>query len=643
MNRTQTLLSYTFLLIGFVAVAAADDSEAPPAEGPYFQVKSSDPSVDRLPLKSTDATVSIAGVTADVVITQRYRNEGTRAIEARYVFPGSTQAAVHGLRFRLGEREIKATIREKHQARLEYTEAKASGKTSALLEQDRPNVFSMNVANILPGDEVDVELRYTERLVPTEGRYQFVFPTVVGPRYRSPTSAVADVPAAEISTGVLTLSAVIESPLPVTDVASRSHDVKVSGVGGTRVEVALKPSGKDADRDFLLDYRLAGNAVAGGLLLHEGGTENTFLALVEPPKVVAPAEISPRDYVFVVDVSGSMQGYPIETAKTLLRRLIGDLRPTDTFNVMLFSGDSRMLSEMSVPATTQNIALALRLLADQRGSGGTEIVPALRRVVALPRTPELSRTVVVVTDGYVSVEREVFDLIRRNLANTNVFAFGIGTSVNRHLIEGIARAGRGEPFVVTRPAEADAQADRLRRIIDRPVLTSLHAEFRGMQVYDVEPAVLPDVMAGRPVVIVGKYRLDKSDLRTPSMVLEGRTPKGTFRQVTWAKPVARDNPALPLLWARDRIRTLSDDEALEGGDAQRTAITALGLQYGLLTQYTSFIAVDQVVRNDAAVGGDATLGLQVPSTPEPATWLSIAVLMGVVVLARRRLLAAVRS
>ncbi len=389
-------------------------------------------------------------------------------------------------------------------------------------------------------------------------------------------------------------------------------------------------------------------------------SENTFLALVEPPKVVAPAEINPRDYVFVVDVSGSMQGYPLETAKTLLRRLIGDLRPTDSFNVMLFSGDSRMLAEHSVPATTQNIALALRLLADQRGSGGTEIVPALRRVVALPRTPELSRTVVVVTDGYVSVEREVFDLIRRNLGNTNVFAFGIGTSVNRHLIEGIARAGRGEPFVVTRPAEADAQAERLRRIIDRPVLTSLTAQFRGMQVYDVEPAVLPDVMAGRPVVIVGKYRLDKSDLRTPSMVLEGRTPKGTFRQVTWSKPVARDNPALPLLWARDRIRQLSDDEGLEGGDAQRAAITGLGLQYGLLTQYTSFIAIDHVVRNDKGSPRSITRCRCPPASatrpsatrrsasrcrarPEPATWLSIAVLMGVVVLARRRLLAVVRS
>jgi Ca-activated chloride channel homolog len=254
----------------------------------------------------------------------------------------------------------------------------------------------------------------------------------------------------------------------------------------------------------------------------------------------------------------------------------------------------------------------------------------------------------------VSVEREVFELIRSNLANTNVFAFGIGTSVNRHLIEGIARAGRGEPFVVTRPAEADAQAERLRRIIDRPVLTSLTAQFRGMQVYDVEPAVLPDVMAGRPVVIVGKYRLSKTDLRSPSMVLEGRTPKGAFRQVTWAQPSSRDNSALPLLWARDRIRQLSDDEALEGGDRQRAAITALGLQYGLLTQYTSFIAVDRIVRNETSATSvdqplpmpagvsDSAIGIEVPSTPEPGTLLSLAVLLAMAVLARKRLLARVR-
>jgi Ca-activated chloride channel family protein len=462
MNRSKTYLSYAFLILGFAAVAMADDSESLPPQGPYFQVHSTDPTVDRLPLKSTDAKVRISGVTADVVITQRYRNEGTRPIEARYVFPGSTEAAVHALRFKLGNRQIDARIREKQQARLEYIEAKNTGHTSALLEQDRPNVFSMNVANILPGDEVDVELSYTERLVPTDGRYHFVFPTVVGPRYRSASETAAAEPMPSMpfqhqgvaSRTAFTLSAQIDAPLAVNDVTSPSHAVTVSGAGSRHVEISLDPSGQDNDRDFLLDYRLSGSRIAGGLMLNTGDEENTFLAIVEPPKVVAPTEVSPRDYIFVVDTSGSMQGYPLETARALLRRLIGDLRPIDTFNVLTFSGDSRTLSPNSVPATAANIELANRLLADQHGSGATEIVPALRRVVALPRNPELSRTVVVVTDGYVSVEREVFELIRRNLGNTNVFDFGIGTSLNRHLIDGIARVGRGEPLVVRRPAEA---------------------------------------------------------------------------------------------------------------------------------------------------------------------------------------------
>lgn len=655
-RRSTVAFSYFCLVLGFAAVAMADDSESLPPQGPYFQVASTDPTVDRLPLKSTDAKVRISGVTADVVLTQRYRNEGTRPIEARYVFPGSTEAAVHALRFTLGSRQIDAKIREKQQARLEYLEAKKTGHTSALLEQDRPNVFSMNVANILPGDEVDVELRYTERLVPTDGRYEFVFPTVVGPRYRSPAAAGAPVTSMPFlhegvaSRTAFTLSAVIDSPLAVSDVTSTSHAVTVRGAGSKHVEVKLESSGQDNDRDFLLDYRLAGSRIAGGLLLDTGADENTFLAIIEPPKVVAPAEVSPRDYIFVVDVSGSMQGYPLETARTLLRRLIGDLRPNDTFNVMLFSGDSRTLSPNSVPATAANIELATRLLSEQRGGGATEIVPALRRVVALPKNPELSRTVVVVTDGYVDVEREVFDLIRRNLGNTNVFAFGIGTSVNRHLIEGIARAGRGEPFVVTRPAEAEAQADRLRRIIDRPVLTQVTARFHGMDVYDVEPAVLPDVMAGRPIIVVGKWHPSKKDALPPGIVIEGRTPTGTFRQTSYAGSVT-SHPALPLLWARDRIRSLSDQEALDGGDAQRAAITALGLKYGLLTSYTSFVAIDRVVRNDAGLTpvdqpspmpsgvSDAAIGMEVPTTPEPAAWLSIAVATGLIALAlaRRRI------
>lgn len=631
--------------------AFADDAQAPRAEGPYFAV-AGDPSVDALPLKSTKVDVRIAGVIADVTVTQRYRNEGRRPIEARYVFPGSTHAAVHAMQVRLAGRVLHAKIEEKQRARIRHETAKREGKTSALLEQERPNVFQMSVANILPGDDVQVELRYTELVVPTEGRYEFVFPTVVGPRYHRAASeggtssfpATAHLKEGEASRSGFELRVRFASPLPVSELRSPSHGIEVSGEGTAQAEVELNDGGARNDRDFILGYRLAGERTATGLLLHQGEEENFFLAVVEPPKAIAPTQINPREYVFVVDISGSMHGHPLNTAKVLLRNLIGNLRPTDTFNVLLFSGSSQMLSPTPVPATRANIERAIDTIDRSRGGGSTEIVPALKRIAALPRAADVARSVIVVTDGYVTVENEVFALIRRNLGNSNVFAFGIGSAVNRHLIEGIARAGQGEPFIVTKPEMAAAQAERLRKMIDAPVLTSLRARFDGLQVYDIEPASLdslPDVLGGRPVVIQGKWRGEPRG----QLVLEGRAAVGSHVDVVPVAAPDAQATALRHLWARSRIQQLSDQEALEGGSGQREAITAIGLRYSLLTQYTSFIAVDEIVRtSEAAVPVDQPLplpqgvsnlavgevGAAVPSTPEPGAWLSLLVVAGLV-------------
>jgi Ca-activated chloride channel homolog len=650
--------------------AHADDAEARTAESPYFHVKSDDPTLDALPLKGTQVNVKIAGVIAEVVVTQHYRNEGQRPIEAKYIFPGSTRAAVHAMNVRLGERLITAQIREKQRARLEYDAAKRAGKTTALLEQERPNVFSMNVANILPGDDVRVELKYTELIAPDAGTYRFVFPTVVGPRYRSPNaspsngalSATAHLPEGVASNTTFDLAVQLHAPLPVSDVASHTHKLEAQGLGTERVSLALADDGMRDNRDFILEYKLGGERTATGLMLYRApnaSDENFFLALVEPPKAVAPLQINPRDYVFVVDISGSMHGHPLNTAKVLMRNLLSGLRPSDSFNVVLFSGSSRVLSEASVPATQANIARAIKTIDQMGGGGGTEIVPALRRVAALPKPADVSRSVIVVTDGYVAVENEVFQIVRRNLDHANVFAFGIGSSVNRHLIEGLARAGQGEAFIVTKPERAAEQAERLRKMIDSPVLTQLKARFTGVEVYDVEPASLPDVMAGRPVVIWGKWRGEPQGAK---LILQGHSASGSHTDVVDAPAPDGDAVALKHLWARQRIAQLSDEEALMGGQTQREPITAIGLQYGLLTHYTSFIAVDQVVRTSQtpvpvdqplplpegvskhAVGASQTFGAVVPSTPEPRLTFALLLmaLLGMAAWGRRQRLAAAR-
>ncbi|GAA4343039.1 VIT domain-containing protein [Variovorax defluvii] len=663
---TVALAGAGFALLVAKPLHAQQTAPRQKTESPYFFVKSDEPAVDQLPLKRTEVDVKVSGVIADVTVTQTYRNEGTRPLEARYVFPGSTRAAVSGLNVRLADRLITAQIREKQQARIDYEVAKKEGKTAALLEQHLPNVFQMNVANILPGDDVRVELRYTELLVPQAGSYQFVFPTVVGPRYNSPRSeqrAAAWVAQPTLRAGVAPNTAFamrvsLDVPLGIKDIRCATHAIDVRKSSEDRhAEVALASgAGPANDRDFVLDWRLAGEKVESGLMLYKGqgdNAENFFLAMVEPPRSVAASTISPRDYIFVVDISGSMHGFPLDTAKVLLERLIGGLRPSDTFNVLLFSGSSKMLAPQSVPASRANIEQALATITNYRGGGNTELIPALKRVYAEPKAENVSRTVVVVTDGYVTVEREAFELVRRNLSKANVFAFGIGISVNRHLMEGLARAGMGEPFIVTDPLQAPAEAARFRRMVESPVLTNVKAAFGGLEVYDVEPQALPDVLGERPVIVFGKWRGEARG----RVVIEGQGAGGPFRQeLAIDGRMRQDAAALRSLWARHRIARLGDQEALEGGDALKQRITELGLRYGLLTQYTSFIAVDEVVRNptpqagttvdqpqplpkgvsEQALGQGHALGAEVPSTPEPETLGAIAVALSMLAMLRRR-------
>lgn len=643
------LLGLLVTLLPLASFAAEDETAPEKTESPYFFVNSDDPALDQLPLKETRVDVRIIGVIADVTVTQRYKNEGSRPLEARYVFPGSTRAAVHAMQVRLADRLLRATIREKQQARVEFEAAKSEGKTAALLEQHRPNVFQMNVANILPGDDIYVELRYTELMVPTDGRYQFVYPTVVGPRYNgSPATgsgtrekwiSTPHLRAGEPATSRLDLNVQLATPMPLQAVTSPSHQIQLQKLSDTETRVALGATDQNENnRDFVLEYQLAGDRITSGMLLSQGknGGENFFLAMIEPPRAVPVTQIVPREYVFIVDISGSMHGFPLDTAKTLLSDLVGHLRPNDSFNVMLFSGSSRTLAPRSVPATHANIEQALQMLNQQMGSGGTELLPALRKALALPHDADRARTFVVVTDGYVNVEHETFELIRQNLASANLFAFGIGSGVNRHLIEGMARAGQGEPFVVLRPELATDEAKRFRQMIEAPVLTHVKARFEGFDTYDVEPISLPDVFARRPAVLFGKWRGEPKG----RLVLEGRSANGPYRAALEVPrgQTAESNGALAYLWARHRISSLSDQETLDGKGSQRREILALGLKYHLLTAYTSFIAVDHVVRNPGGNGASVdqplplpqgvsnlAVGQPVPSTPEPGFWWLLSV------------------
>jgi len=611
MNMKCCTLRILFICTGLLMCLAAAVQAQPVQDeqdrthSPYFLVVSDDTSADQLPLKSTLVDVDISGVIADVRVRQVYENTGTAPLEAIYIFPASARAAVYGMKMRIGERTIVADIKTREAARQEYEQAKQDGKSASLLEQHRPNVFQMNVANILPEDVIEVELFYTELIIPEGGVYEFVYPTVVGPRYTNQSDADAGMldkwvknpylKEGELPPYAFDIKVNLSAGMPVEDIVCASHKTTISYEGQSFASIELDESDRaGGNRDFICKYRLSGASIETGLLLYEGIEENFFLTMVQPPRQVCIEQIPPREYIFIVDVSGSMHGFPLDISKKLVEDLIGGLRPIDRFNVLLFSAGSSVLAEQSLPATQKNINYALEVIERQRGGGGTQLLPALKRAFGLPGAGGRSRTIIILTDGYVSVEKESFDLIRNNLGEANMFAFGIGSSVNRYIIEGMARAGMGEPYVVTRPEEAKRVANKLRKLLATPVLTDITVSFDGFDTYDVEPLSVPDVFADRPVMVFGKWRGSPEGI----IRIRGLAGSETFLEeidVSASTPRV-ENSALKYLWARHKIATLTDYTRLGRDDERISEVRNLGLMYHLLTEYTSFIAVDSQVR-----------------------------------------------
>ncbi|RYD24490.1 MAG: VWA domain-containing protein, partial [Verrucomicrobiaceae bacterium] len=355
----------------------------------------------------------------------------------------------------------------------------------------------------------------------------------------------------------------------------------------------------------------------------------------------------------VLDVSGSMKGFPMNTAKQLLRNLVKGLRSEDTFNVIRFSTDSGAMSEEPMAATEANLALAMEFIDRQSPGGGTELCTAVEQALALPGGSDRSRSILLITDGYISTETAAADIVRKNIGQANLFTFGIGTSVNRELLEKVARAGGGEPVVVTSGKEAAPAAARFRELVSSPVLAKVRITAEGVELGWLGPDPHPDVFAARPLVITGTWKGEP----TGRIVVRGIGGNGAAfeKSIDLAEAAAAtglDHPALPVLWARERVRHLED---LPKSADVVGEITALGMGYSLLTPYTSFLAVDETPRefsemaqtvkqplpmpkgvSETAVGGSGPVMVKNASVPEPGSVGLIAFLVVLLALQRQR-------
>lgn len=602
---TSTLTAVGLLTASLPVLAALQwPTDKDKVEAPRFEV----PEGTSFPLQSTRHDVEVVGPVASVRITQTYVNESDALLDASYVFPGSTRSAVAALEMRIGDRVVKADLRKKEEAREIFEQARRDGLRASLLEQDRPNVFRMGLTNIRPHEKVEVTLSYTELLEPEGGRFELILPGVVAPRFGGETEGLGERPSLPSGPAnpAWTADVRLSDGLAVTEVESPTHAISPRVDGQGRVQVEASTAG---DRELVLHWRLGAQSVPeAGLSLYEGDDERFFMLTVAPPKRMDAGQIPPREIAFVLDVSCSMRGFPLDVAKSVMKESLSELRPSDHFNILFFAGSGWTLSDVPLAATAHNIEAAMETVSRQHGGGGTQLVRALDQIASLPRAQGLARTVVVVTDGLVSFEKAAFAKVREKLGGSRLFTFGIGSNINRMLVEGLARAGGGTFHVAHDANEARKEAPRLVQAMGAPVLTDLSLQIEGLDAYDLEPPVLPDLYADRPVVVVGKYRgTPKGKIRLSAHAAD----RSFVRAVDVASTrVMAENAALRPLWARRKLQRIADDRALVDGGADPKTITRLGLKYGLLTDYTSFVAVDS--EGGAAQGDKRTVEQPAP-------------------------------
>lgn len=609
-------------LLSSTAVAAAIDL-ARPSEGELRIIGPEGETTGFCPLKHTEVNADVAGFFARVTVRQEFHNPTKSKIEAIYVFPLPQDAAVDAMTLTVGDRTIRAVIKEREEARAIYQEAKARGHVAGLLDQERANIFTQSVANIEPGERVLIEISYVDVLKYEEGWYEFMFPMVVGPRYipgqpisqtgggREPdTDEVKD--ASRITPPIvaegqrtghdLSLTVRLDAGRTVTDIRSELHQIDVQRDGDRTAVVSLRGGATIPNRDFVLRYRTVSDEVGDALLTHIDERGGFFTLILEPPARIQPERLVARELIFVLDTSGSMSGFPIEKAKAVIDRAIAAMRPSDTFNVITFAGETQVLWEAPRPANRENIRAASDFVATRRGGGGTEMMKAIEAALVQPKgeRPDARgpiRVVLFLTDGYVGNDMQIIDAVRKNAQTTRVFSFGVGNSVNRYLLDGMARAGRGEVEYVLLSADADEKVTRLSQRIESPVLTDIAIDWGGAPVSDVQPALISDLFSTKPVVIHGRY----SGTFNGTIRLRGKTAAGPFeRSIAVGLPSSgQPHSALASLWARSKVAALMDQN-LDGIMAQRPdpdikrQIVDLGLKFALLTQFTSFVAVEEL-------------------------------------------------
>lgn len=597
-----------------------------PGQLPTFETKVRGETV-KLPLQHTHVDVEITGGVARVEVTQTYKNLYKRPIEALYTFPLPMNSAVNRMQMVIGDRTIEAQIKKREEARAIYEKAKEQGHTASLLEEERPNIFSQSVANIAPGTDIDIVVSYVQSLTYANSQWEFVFPMVVGPRFVPPGHqdgpgsesyqrlrplilGQGQRPGHDISMNIAVFSG---SEIQKFDVPT--HDVTGKSQADGSLRLSLSKHDRIPNRDFVLQYQTASTLPQASVLSHRDGKDGYFALTVVPP-LPAQTESAPnsREFIFVVDVSGSMNGVPLGMCKDAMREALSQVRADDTFNVLTFAGQTKKAFATPRRASEHNIQEAIATIDRLRAGGGTMMANAIREALNPDSETERERYVFFMTDGYVGNEKQIFNRTEQFISTleergqkARVFGFGVGSSVNRHLLNGLSEAGQGITYYASTRQDPAQGVREFFRTIEQPFMSDISLEFAGLDVSDIEPQVIRDLLAGRPLEVLGRFETPGQGALNIHGVLEGRA--HTIHIPVTLPAINLNHGALKTRWARARLASLNRKAWSSASPELKEQVTQLGLAHNLVTAYTSFVAVD----SSSQVDGEKSLTIEQPT------------------------------
>ena len=567
-----------------------------------------------LPKLKTNVTIDVEGMVSSTTVGQLFTNDSDEPIEAIYVFPLPPDAAVHDMTMVVNNRLIKGIIQEKQKAKETYEKAKKEGKRAALTEQERPDIFTNSVANVMPGDTILVRLQYVEKLHYEDGSFNLRFPMVVGPRYipgrvvtgysgtgwSLDTDQVPDasritppvIPPGQRTGHNISVTVDLDVGLPLDKIESVSHDIVSRKMGTGQYRIELKTGETIPNKDFVLEYKVdTGSEPQAALFSSEKNGDHYFMLMAVPPVETNDILNLPKEIIFVLDRSGSMSGPSWEQAKSGLAKALSRLHPEDYFNIVLFNNDYTAMASSPVRATENNISTGHYFVNSHDASGGTEALPALIRAMDMSHHKGKVKMIVFITDGSVANEADITTVVNQHIGNARLFSVGIGSTPNSHLLKKISSQGRGTFSYISSLTQVESTINTLFDKLESPVLTDLALSIPGNA--ELYPDPLPDLFIKEPLVVFG--RMDQK--ASGQARLTGKSPGGIVQlSLPMDGNASRNNPSISMLWAREKVSRLMDDYYLGHKGVEKDVIE-IALEHHLLTKFTSLVAVEHIIAN----------------------------------------------